>query len=104
LTFEEVFLALIHRRVTTSTITGDHRVYTAVTFAKGPLVPKAFPGAGIIGAGLFVNEFMIPSKIDPDSHMKRLSADFSDDATENVVQKVLSQTLLLECTRTYRLG
>jgi len=37
-----------------------------------------------------VNEFMMPSKIDPDSHIKRLSAAFVGDATENDIQKVSS--------------
>lgn len=38
-----------------------------------------------MGAGLLVNGFIIASKIDPDSHMKRLSAALSSHATENEI-------------------
>lgn len=71
-----------------STVVIDHISHssldaTSEMFPKVQFEPKIFPGAGIMGAGLLVNEFITPSKIDPDSHMKRLSAPLSNDATEN---------------------
>ncbi len=83
-------LPLFYRRVTTSTIARDNNDHSSldaapVTFAKVQFEPKRIPGAGIMGAGLLVKEFITPSKIDPDSHMKRLSAAFSANATENAI-------------------
>lgn len=45
---------------------------TAVVFIDGQFETNALPGAGIIPAGLLENELRIVSKIDPDSHIKRL--------------------------------
>ena len=48
---------------------------TPVVFTDVQFEANAKPGAGIIPAGLFENEFRIASKTDPDSHMKRLRTD-----------------------------
>jgi len=50
-----------------------------VVFSEVKFIASPFPGAGIIPAGRFVNEFNIVSNTDPDSHINRLSADAVGD-------------------------
>lgn len=48
---------------------------TPVVFDDVQFEVNPSPGAGIIPAGLLVNEFRIISKSDPDSHMNKLRTD-----------------------------